>query len=138
MIRNRSENKKPGVAILAFVTALLVIGSLALWLFQLSSSTASSSLSFYYGTSAIYAAESGLEMALAEFNATPANDSDSDGQIGTISDNDDDTDDPVLGVARFWVIQSSTTPPVYQAHGRCTESVAPWSEITRVIEARVE
>lgn len=138
MIRKPSEYKRRGVAILAFVTALLVIGSFALWLFQLSASASASSLSFYYGTSAFYAAESGLEMALAEFNGTPANDTDSDGQIGTISDNSDSSDDPVLGVTRFWVIQSSVTPPVYQANGRCTESAAPWSEITRVIEARVE
>ncbi|MCB9854594.1 MAG: hypothetical protein H6818_02820 [Phycisphaerales bacterium] len=126
------------MAIIAFVAALLVIGSYALWLFQLSAATSISSLSHYYGTSAFYAAESGVEMAMRELNASPANDFDSDGAIGTISDNGSAADDPALSTARFFVTQSSVTPPLYQATGRPDVTVAPWSGFRRILEFRAE
>lgn len=130
--------RRRGVAIIAFVAALLVIGSYALWLFQLSAATALSSLSHYYGTSAFYAAESGIEMAIRELNASPANDFDSDGSIGTISDNGNAADDPTLSTGRFTVTQSSVSPPLYQATGRPDVSAAPWSGFRRVLEVRAE
>ncbi|MCA9255921.1 MAG: hypothetical protein KDA33_09800 [Phycisphaerales bacterium] len=130
--------RRRGVAIIAFVAALLVIGSYALWLLQLSAATSYSALSHYYGTSAFYAAESGVEMAMRELNASPANDFDSDGVIGTISDNGTSTDDPALSTGRFTVVQSSVTPPTYQATGRPDVSVAPWSGFRRILEFRAE
>lgn len=126
------------MAIIAFVAALLVIGSYALWLFQLSAATATSFLSHYYGTSAFYAAESGIEMAMRELNASPANDFDSDGAIGTISDNGNAADDPALANMRFNVTQSSVTPPLYRSTGRPDVSVEPWSGFRRVVEIRAE
>lgn len=130
--------KRRGVAIIAFVAALLVIGSYALWLFQLSASTSLSSLSHFYGTSAFYAAESGIEMALREMNASPANDFDSDGAIGTISDNGNPADDPALSTGRVTVTQSSVSPPLYQAEGRPDVGTAPWSGFRRIVEIRAE
>src|SRR5690606_27199425 len=123
---------------LVLVAALLVIGSFALWLFQLTATTALSSLSYYYGTSAFYAAESGIEMALRELNGAPANDFDSDGAIGTISDNGNPADDPSLATARMAVTQSSVTPPLYQATGRLKTTAEPWASFRRVIEVRAE
>ena len=127
-----------GVAIIAFVAALLVIGSYALWLFQLSASTSLSSLSHFYGTSAFYAAESGIEMSLREHNGSPANDFDSDGAIGTISDNGNPADDPALSTGRVVVTQTSVTPPLYQATGRPDVGTAPWSGFRRIVEVRAE
>ena len=135
--RTRGAQRK-GVAIIAFVAAMLVIGSYALWLFQLSAATALSSLSHFYGTGAFYAAESGLEMAMRELNATPANDFDSDGTIGTISDNGNAADDPALTTGRFSVTQTSVSPPLYQATGHPFVTVSPWSGFERVLEIRAE
>lgn len=132
------QTGRRGVAIIAFVAALLVIGSFSLWLFQLTATTSLSSLSYYYGTSAFYAAESGLEMALYELNATPANDFDSDGTIGTISDNGNPSDDPAFTTARVFVTQSSVSPPLYEAEGRPDVSAEPWTSFRRVIEIRAE
>lgn len=130
--------RRRGVAIIAFVAALLVIGSYALWLLQLSASTASSSLSYYYGTGAFYAAESGIEMSMRELNASPANDFDSDGAIGTISDNGNTADDPALSTGRFSVTQSSVSPPLYRATGRPDVTAAPWTGFRRILEFRAE
>jgi hypothetical protein len=135
---SRAGHRRRAVAIIAFVAALLVIGSYALWLFQLSASTSMSSLSHFYGTSAFYAAESGIEMSLRELNGSPANDFDSDGAIGTISDNGNPADDPSMATGRIVVTQSSSTPPLYQATGRPDVSVAPWSGFRRIIEVRAE
>jgi Tfp pilus assembly protein PilX len=132
------KNGRRGVAIIAFVAALLVIGSFALWLFQMTATTALSSLSYYYGTSAFYAAESGIEMAMRELNASPPNDFDSDGTIGTISDNGNPSDDPALTTARVFVTKSSVTPPLYEAEGRPDVTAEPWSDFRRVIEIRAE
>jgi len=136
--QSRKRSNRRGVAIIAFVAALLVIGSFALWLFQMTATTALSSLSYYYGTSAFYAAESGLEMALRELNAAPPSDLDSDGTIGTISDNGNASDDPALTTARVIVTKTSSTPPLYEAEGRPDVTAQPWADFRRVIEIRTD
>ena len=128
--------RRRGIAILSFVVAMLVIGTFALWLFQLTASTATSSLGHYFSTGAFYAAESGLEMAIREINQ--GNDFDSDGTIGTISDNGNPADDPALISGAAFVEQTSTSPPLYQATGRPVQTATPWSTFSRVVEARVE
>jgi len=138
-MHHRPNNKvrRRGIAILAFVLAMLVIGSFALWLFQLTASTSSSSLGHYFSTGAFYAAESGLEMGIREINQS--NDFDSDGTIGTISDNGNAADDPALVSGAVFVEPSPTKGlPWYQATGRPVELTPPWSTFRRVIEARVE
>ncbi len=130
------SSRRPGVAILAFVVALLVIGTFALWLFQLTAATATSALTHYYSTGIFYAAESGLELSLREL--TQDGDIDSDGTIGTISDNGNDADDPALAGGSVWVTEVAATPPLYQSTGRSVQTVAPWSGYRRIVEARVE
>lgn len=129
-------SRRPGVAILAFVVALLVIGTFALWLFQLTASTVTSALTHYYSTGIFYAAESGLELSLREL--AQAGDIDSDGTIGTISDNGNDADDPALAGGSVWVTDAGASPPLYQATGRSVQTAAPWSGYRRVLEVRVE
>ena len=135
---HKSDNmfRRRGVAILGFVVAMLVIGTFALWLFQLTASGATSSLGHYFSTGAFYAAESGIEMSLREKNQD--NDIDSDGTIGTISDNSNNSDDPELATGAVFVEQSSSSPPLYRATGRPMQASAPWSDFRRVIEARIE
>ena len=130
--------RRRGVAILAFVMALLVIGSFALWLFQLTAATSTSSLSHYLSMGAFYAAESGLEMAMRELNQSPPNDNDSDGTIGTISDNGNPADDPALVTGAVFVEETGSRPDTYQATGRPVQGGAPWTDFRRVVEVRIE
>ena len=134
--KSNKTTRRRGIVILSFVMALLVIGSFALWLFQLTASTSMSSLGHYYSTGAFYAAESGLEMAIREINQS--SNFDSDGAIGTISDNSNAADDPALVSGAVFVQQVSTSPPLYQATGRPVQATTPWSTFSRVVEARVE
>jgi hypothetical protein len=127
-----------GVAIISFVAALLVIGTLVLWLFQITASTSLASLGHYFSTSAFYAAESGLEMAVRELSQSPPTDIDSDGTIGTISDNGNDGDDPALSGGAFRVERVSTSPPTYRATGRPTHSASPWSGFRRQVEIETQ
>ncbi len=133
--RRRSAARR-GMAVIGFVIALLVIGSFALWLFQLNAASSRSTLSHYYSTGAFYAAEGGLEMALRELNH--GNDIDSDGTNGTISDNDDPTDDPSVATGVFFVERDEDDPKLYRAVGRPILDGAPWSSYRRVIEIRLE
>lgn len=135
-IARRRTTARRGMAVIGFVIALLVIGSFALWLFQLNAASSRSTLSHFYSTGAFYAAESGLEMALRELNL--GNDIDSDGTNGTISDNDDPTDDPSVATGAFFVERDDDDPKLYRAVGRPVLSGAPWSSYRRVIEIRLE
>ncbi len=136
--KSNKSTRRRGIAIISFVMAMLVIGSFALWLFQLTASTSTSSLGHYFSTGAFYAAESALEMAVREMSETPPNDFDSDGTIGTISDNGNAADDPALVSGAGFVQQIGTSPPLYEATGRPVQATAPWSTFSRVVEARVE
>lgn len=135
---SRPRNRRRALAIVGFVVMLLVIGSFALWLSQLTSATSRTTLSHLYSTGAFYSAESGIEMALRELNSTPASDIDSDGTIGTISNNGNSADDPSLAMGTFFVDKTSNSPPLYRATGRPADSAAPWSTYKRIIEARIE
>lgn len=127
-----------GVAVVSFIAALLIIGTLVLWLFQLTATTATSTLSHFYSTGAFYASESGIELALRELTASPATDIDSDGTIGTISDNGNDNDDPALATGRVVVERVSTTPPTYRAAGRPVVTTGPIANYRRIVEIQTE
>ena len=133
--------RRRGVVIVAFVAALLVIGTMTLWLFQLSAATNSSCLSYYYSTDAFYAAESGMEMTLAEKNglgsASPGN-YDSDVDIGTISNNGNASDDPTLATGKVYVEKTGTSPDTYKAWGRPVQTTPPWSTYRRVIQFQLQ
>lgn len=135
-LMSNKTTRRRGIAIISFVMALLVIGSFTLWLFQLTASTSTSSLGHYFSTGAFYAAESALEMAVREL--TQQNDFDSDGTIGTISDNGNAADDPALVSGAAFVQQFSSSPPLYRATGRPVQATTPWSTFRRVVEVRVE
>ena len=136
--RGAAGRTRRGVAIVSFVAALLIIGTLVLWLFQATATSNISSLGHFCSTGALYAAESGIEMGLREINfATPA-DFDSDGTIGSISNNGNAVDDPALGTGKFYSVRVSTSPPTYRATGRPAETTAPWSTFARVIEIQTQ
>jgi hypothetical protein len=135
-LSRRSRDLRSGAAIVAFVAAMLIIGTLALWLFQLTASTSVAASGHFLSTGAFYAAESGIEMALRETTHEPLSDIDSDGTIGTISDNGDLNDDPALATGVVHVEKLPTTPPTYRATGRTIQTTAPWSSYRRVIEVQ--
>ncbi len=135
--RIRTRHRR-GAAIVSFVAALLIIGTFVLWLFQLTATTSRTSLGHHLSTGAFYAAESGLEMAMRELTATPPTDFDSDGTIGTISDNGSDADDPALATGAVFVERIGTTPPTYRATGRPVVSTAPWNGYRRVVEVQTQ
>ena len=139
MIR-RSSNRRSarGVAVIGFVVAMLVIGSMALWLCQMTATTNTSYLANFYSTGAFYAAESGLEMALRELNNATPTDIDSDGAIGTISNNGNTADDPQLLTGSFFVEKTGASPATYRATGRPVQTAAPYSSFTRVIEIQTQ
>ena len=140
MIPRNSRAGRParGVAVIGFVVAMLVIGSMALWLCQITAATNSSYLANFYSTGAFYAAESGVEMAMHELNTAPPTDIDSDGGFGTISNNGNAGDDPRLLTGAFFVEQTGTSPPTYRATGRPIQTAAPYSSFTRVIEIQTQ
>ncbi len=132
------RRSRRGVAVVSFIAALLIIGTLVLWLFQLTASTTTSTLSHYYSTGAFYASESGIELALRELTSSPATDIDSDGTIGTISDNGDDNDDPALSTGRVVVERVSTTPPTYRATGRPAVTSGSIGSYRRILEIETQ
>ena len=136
--QNSAKNARNGVAILSFVAALLIIGTLVLWLFHLTATSSQATLGHFFSVGAFYAAESGLEMGLRELKQSPPNDIDSDGLAGTISSNGNPNDDPALATGVFYMERVGTSPPTYRATGRPAESTLPWSTYRRVIEIRLQ
>ena len=136
--RGRQATARRGAAILAFVTALLVLGSLSLWMFQISASTNDAAAGHFLSTGAFYAAESGFEMGLAELNSAPSTDIDSDGTIGSISDNANSADDPGLVTGKFYVTRTGTSPVIYRAYGKPVVTASPWCNYQRVLEIQAQ
>jgi hypothetical protein len=132
----QSRFHRDGVAIVVFVAAMLIIGTLVLWLFQLTASTSVAALGHYLSTGAFYAAESGIEMALRELTHSPQTDIDSDGTIGTISDNGNADDDPALASGAVHVEKLHTTPPTYRATGRPVQATGPLRACRRIVEVK--
>lgn len=134
-------SRRRGVAIVGFVAALLVIGTMTLWLFQMTAAANSSSLSFYYSTGAFYAAESGLEMTLAEKNkmSNSANDVYLSGSAdGSISDDGNLANDPALATGKLYVQKTGMSPDTYKAWGRPVNTATPWSTYRRVIQFQTQ
>jgi len=119
-------SRRRAAAVVAFVAALLVIGTMVLTVLQTSAIGSRSYLAHYWSTGAFYAAESGIEMAIRESNQ--GSDIDSDGAIGTISNNGNSADDPALSTGTFSV---SFSAKVYTAAGA-------WQGYRRTVEATTE
>ena len=130
--------RRRGAALVAFVAALLVIGTFVLWGFDLTGTTATTSLSHFLGTGALYAAESGIEMSVREIGLGVDFDNEGTGTMGTISNNGNSADDPAIAAKKFFVEQTSPSPPTYRATGRPNQAQLPWSSFRRVIEIRTE
>lgn len=138
MIRRQARQRRAsGVAVVAFVAALLIIGTFVLWLFSLTASMSVASLGHLQGLGAFYAAEGGLELSLRELNSNPPADIDSDGTIGTISDNGNPADDPATATGAVHVELLVTTPLTLRATGRPAQTSSSWSEFRRIIEVRM-
>lgn len=108
----RKHNNRRGAALIAFVTALLVLGTMTLTVLQMTAVGSHSHLAHYRSNGAFYAAESGLEMSYREVNQ--GSDIDSDGTIGSISNNGNAADDPTLTSGSFSV---SVAARIYTATG---------------------
>lgn len=132
------DRQRRGAALVAFVAALLVIGTLVLWLFQVTAATTTASLSHYISTGALYAAESGVEMAAREIGHARDFDNEGTGTLGTISNNGNAADDPALSTGTFMVEQVSASPPVFRAIGRPIQATESWTSYRRIIEFRTK
>jgi hypothetical protein len=115
-----------GVAMLAFVAAMLVVGLTILWITQWTGSRAASYLGHYYSSGAFYAAESGAEIAVRELKL--GSDISGDGVVGRVSDDSNDANDPSITTGTFHVTSSST---LYTATGA-------WQGYTRVAQLTVQ
>lgn len=122
----QNDKSRRGAALIAFVTALLVIGTMTLTVLQMTAIGSHSHLAHYRSNGAFYAAESGIEMAIREVNQ--GSDIDSDGTIGSISNNGNAADDPTLASGSFNV---SVTGKIYTATGT-------WLTYKRTLEATTE
>ncbi len=136
--RRGCERVPRGIAVVSFIAALLVIGTMILWLFAATATTNASFMGHYYSTGAFYAAESGVEMSMREQNQSPPTDIDSDGTIGSISDNGSTADDPTLVSGAFYVHKVSASPVTFRAYGRPVQTAAPWSTFKRTVEVQTQ
>jgi len=135
----RSGRPRRGVAIVAFVAALLVIGTMTLWLFQLTATGSSSNMGHFYSACALYAAESGLEMALYEKNVGEPDHIDSSGTDGTISDDGNPANDPALVTGAFYVAPDpGGAPNTFRVTGRPQQAATAWTGIRRSLRYRLE
>lgn len=123
---NPLRSDRRGAALVAFVTALMVIGTMTLTVLQMTAVGSHSHLAHYRSNGAFYAAESGIEMAIREMNQ--GSDIDSDGTIGSISNNGNAADDPTLASGSFNV---SIAAKIYTATGT-------WLTYKRTLEATTE
>lgn len=115
-----------GVAMLAFVVAVLVLGALVVWQAVTTALASRAYLGHYLSGGALYASESGIELAVRE--VMQAADLDGDGAIGTISNDGNDGNDPSLLNGSFHVTASGTD---YVSYGA-------WRQHVRVTEVTVE
>ncbi|MEE8169588.1 MAG: hypothetical protein V3T70_03490 [Phycisphaerae bacterium] len=116
-------NRPRGVAAVVFVAAMLVVSTLVLWVFQETAGSARGALAQLYSTNAFYGAESGIEFALRELSLV--SDLDGDGTVGSISDDGNDANDPVLSNVSFHVqqnLQVLTATGNKQSHRRVVEA----------------
>ena len=130
MKKNKRKSNRRGTAML-IVVVLLVVGSVMLANVVESGARDSNIAANRLATvRAFYAAEGGMNMAIYELMNN--NDDDGDGGIGTISDNDDTSDDPALGSARVFVTsQTSGITTTLISSGRSGNT-------TRVINVDIE
>ena len=123
---NRIPAIRRAAALVAFVTALMVIGTMTLTVLQMTAVGSHSHLAHYRANGAFYAAESGIEMAIREVNQ--GSDIDSDGSVGSISNNGNAADDPTLASGSFSV---SVSGKIYTATGT-------WLTYKRTLEATTD
>ncbi len=127
---NVRGNERPfarrGVAALVFAAALLVVGTLVLWVFQATATGARGALGNLAANGAFYAAESGVEFSLFELKNNA--DLDGDGGVGTISNDGNDADDPSIGTGSFHVRYAADK----------VTSTGDWQQCTRVVEATMQ
>src|SRR5437762_6091018 len=108
-----------GVVAVIFAAALITVGTLVLWIFQSSAVSARGMLGHLNTANAFYAAESGVEFALRELKT--GSDLDSDGTVGSVSDDGNNNNDPGLGQGTFHVNKNAlilTSTATWQAHTR--------------------
>lgn len=101
----KRRNAKRAVAAVVFVAALLVVSTMALWVFQATAASTHGALGHLYASGAFYASEGGIEYGLREIAL--GGDVDGDGTMGSISNNGNDADDPSIGSGTFHVSYAS-------------------------------
>lgn len=121
-LKYRNQHPRRGVAAIVFVTALLVAGTLVLWVFQATATASYGALGYLYANGAFYAAESGVEFGLRELKIN--SDIDADGVIGSISDDGNGANDPGVGAGTFHVQYTTnklTSTGAWQGRSRVLE-----------------
>lgn len=114
--------RRRGVAMLAFVAAMLTLSLLILWLSHQVGTASLSYMGHYLSSGALYAADSGGEMTMRELKQ--AADLDGDGATGTISNDGNAGNNPSLASGSFYVTNSDTkyvSYGVWQGYRRVTE-----------------
>ncbi len=107
MKHGQKQSRRGSVAVITIIVLLLT----SLFIIGIVSGSArdlDSSARRLETVQAFYAAEAGMNMALRELMIN--SDEDSDGTIGSISDDATDANDPAIGVARV-VVSLTSTPP---------------------------
>lgn len=123
---DRRPPRRTGVALLAFVCGVLVLGLMVLWLTQQVGTASLGYLGHYISSGALYAAESGEELALRELSS--GTDHDGDGTAGTISNDGNDGNNPTLINGSFKVTVS----------GKKYSATGTWQNHRRIAEVTIE
>ncbi len=113
--------RRRGVAAVAMVLVLLLVGILVIAMVVRGGRDQLLTVRRLETVRSFYAAEGGMNMAIAEL--INGSDEDGDGVIGSISDDGNDANDPAIGSARFMVeLDSSGSETVVTSWGRSGES----------------
>ncbi len=106
------RDKRSGSAAVALIVVLIILDLIIVGLVLSSSRDHNLTLMRVETIQAFYAAEAGMNMSIKELMED--NDHDTDGVIGTISDDSNDATDPDIGAGQVVVFSTADTPLVGQ------------------------
>lgn len=114
--------RERGTALVAVLIAIIILQLAVLSVVTLGAQDQDLTADRVNGARAFYAAEAGANMAIREWMTNT--DADNDGGIGTISNDNNENNDPALDSARFYVTSSSASgSTILTVRARCGTAV---------------
>lgn len=118
---NSTRNARRGAAAVSMLIVLILISLIIIGLVLSGARDHDLTVRRVETVQSFYAAEAGMNMAIRELMLD--NDEDGDGTVGTVSNDDDASNDPTFGAASVYVEQSvGSGDTILTSHGRSGES----------------